>query len=148
MRSTSIPPYEDTIFEIAYALAKHATCPRKSVGCVIVSPMGAIVSSGYNSSPHGYDPCFTKGCVIEGGHCVRAVHAEITAITSAANRGIRLYGCSAYCTLLPCIQCMNALYLAGLTYIMYDEEYEREEKKHLFEIAERNGVYLVRRAQK
>jgi len=103
----------------------------------------AIVATGYNGAPRRMRHCYDAGCLLEGGHCVRAVHAEINAITNAARRGVPLEGCTAYCTLLPCIQCLQALYACGIRMVFFKETYEREEKDHLFQIAEDAGIALI-----
>ena len=125
------PSFDDTFFDMTKVLSRRATCPRKSVGCIIVDDYNSIVAAGYNTAPLGMPTCLDVGCIDEGGHCVRVVHAEINALASAARRGISLKGCTAYCTLLPCIQCAQALSTAGIGAVMYDEVYEREEAQTL-----------------
>lgn len=136
---------EDLFFSIAEEVAIQASCPRRSVGCILVDSYDTIVSNGYNGSARDVETCLEVGCLIEGGHCVRAVHAEIRAIANAARRGVNLHDCRAYCTLLPCINCMQALRIAGVRVIIYDEVYDREEKNHLFRMAERAGISLIER---
>ena len=140
------PTYESTFFDIAGTLARRSTCPRKHVGCVIVDDYNSIVSEGYNGAPGGMPHCADVGCIVEGGHCVRAIHAEINAIASAARRGVSLKGCRAYCTLLPCIQCAQALVTAGVTVVYFDEEYEREEAGTLRALTGRMNLSLIKRA--
>ena len=139
------PTYEETFFTVAKTLAKRSTCPRKKVGCVIVDEFNSIVSEGYNGSPAGMPHCLDAGCIDEGGHCVRAVHAEINALASAARRGVSLKGCRAYCTLLPCIQCAQALVTAGITEVYYDEAYLREEAQTLQKLVVRLNLKLIGR---
>lgn len=144
-KSTSIRSDEDVWFLIAESEAKKATCPRRSVGCVIVNVWGSTYVSGYNGAVQGIPSCMEEGCLIEGGHCVRAQHAEIRAITKAARLGLALEGCAAYCTLLPCINCLQALVACGIYRIFYDETYERSEKDALFEMAEKADIRLLER---
>lgn len=141
------PSMEETFFSIAETLAKRATCPRRHVGCVIVDRYNSIVAEGYNGSPAGMPHCQDVGCIDEGGHCVRAVHAETNAVASAARRGVSLEGCSAYCTLLPCIQCAQILVTAGVHIVYYDESYERPEASTLKELTGRLNLTLIRRAK-
>lgn len=122
-----------------------ASCPRKSVGCVIVIPGGTVVAGGWNGAPDHMESCHQSGCIDEGGHCVRSVHAEIRAIAYAAKRGVMLSGAEAYTTLLPCINCMQALLEAGVRTIHYDQEYTREERNTLFKLAEIGRVILKER---
>lgn len=84
---------------------------------------------------------------MEGGHCVRAVHAEIRAISRAAKAGVVLNESTAFVTLLPCIQCMQALMLCGVREIYYDEVYDRPEKEHVHLLAEQGGIRLTERTR-
>lgn len=138
------PTNEETIWEIAESVANQATCDRRKVGCVIADYGLTIIGVGSNVAPDG-TLCSETYHVMEGGHCVRAAHAEITALMSALRTGGKTIDAQAYCTVLPCINCMNALYLAGIVRIHYDEDYEREEKENLFMLATLYGISLVRR---
>lgn len=139
--------YHGLHFAMAWLQASLATCPRKSVGCVIVDIYGSVLSTGYNGAPYNISSCLDRpeGCILEGGHCVSAVHAEIRAIANAARRGISLEGSTAYCTLLPCINCFQAMTIAGVNEVQFDEEYDRPEKATLFELARNSGPVLVSR---
>lgn len=125
--------------------AHRATCPRRSVGCVIVDQFNSVVATGYNGAPRGMPHCVDDGCVLEGGHCVRALHAEINAIAYAARRGVSLEGCEAYCTLLPCIQCMQALLACGVRVIHFDDAYRRREAKNVQRLAALGNLRLQER---
>lgn len=67
------------------------------------------------------------------------------AIANAAKYGINLNGCIAFCTLLPCINCMQALLEAGVREIHYDESYVRDERFHVHRLAELGDVRLIER---
>lgn len=69
--------------DIAKAVSKRASCPRASAGAVVVGTDNRIISVGYNGAPAGYPHCIDEGCVIEDGHCARAVHAEQNVIVNA-----------------------------------------------------------------
>ena len=138
---------EEKNFGIAEAWSRRATCPRASVGCVIVMEDSRIVTGGYNGAPEGQPTCLTDGCIIEGGHCVRAVHAEMRAVAYAARHGYALDRTTAFLTLLPCMNCLNALCLCGVTTIYYDKSYEREEREYVLLLAKRAGVRLIERTR-
>lgn len=117
----------DTYFlNIAKQAATRATCPRASVGAVLVRDR-AILSTGYNGSARGLqhctDPC---GCMMEDNHCVRTVHAELNAIAQAARHGVALSGAYLYCTHMPCWPCFRTLVNAGISKIYYGEAYRRD----------------------
>jgi dCMP deaminase len=144
-KSTNSKPYEDRFFRLAEDLSRDATCPRKHVGCIIVNKQDIVIVGGHNGAPEGMPTCLDEGCLMEGGHCIRSVHAEIRAIAFAAQYGMRLHGCVAYTTLLPCLQCLQALLESGISAIHYDEVYDREEKKHVFQLAQLGNIQLIER---
>lgn len=109
--------------EAARFFSQWATCPRRSVGAVIVRD-GRILASGYNGSLPGEPHCTDAGCLMVDGHCKRTVHAEMNALCAAARFGTALDGSVCYVTLQPCKTCEQALRAAGVTMIRYDEEYQ------------------------
>ncbi len=116
------PTWDEYFMEIAHAVATRATCPRLSVGAVIVRDH-RILTTGYNGAPHGVAHCTEAGCMMVNDHCVRATHAEANAIVQGALYGIGLQGSSAYCTHQPCVNCTKLLISAGVTKIVYDIAY-------------------------
>lgn len=109
---------------IAKEAATRATCPRKHVGAVIVRDK-TIISTGYNGSVRGLPHCEDTdiGCMMEDGHCVRTVHAEVNAIAQAARNGVRLEGSTLYVTASPCWPCFKVVVNAGINTIIFDEFY-------------------------
>jgi dCMP deaminase len=53
----------------------------------------------------------------------RAVHAEQNAIIQAARHGVSIEGATLYCTHSPCPICEAMLKNAGITNIIYKDEY-------------------------
>lgn len=151
LKSTKSIEEIEKYFRLAEQWAAKATCPRASVGCVIISTRGTspegthFLSGGYNGSPEGMVTCRQAECIIEGGHCVRSVHAEVRAITYAVRRGIRLDHAEAFTTLLPCISCYLALVLAGIQAIHFDKKYDRPEAEWVQGLAEHAGIPLIER---
>jgi dCMP deaminase len=108
--------------DIARTVATRATCPRLSVGAVMVREH-RILTTGYNGAPHGVAHCTEAGCTMINDHCVRATHAEANAIVQGALHGVSLDGSTAYCTHQPCIHCTKLLISAGVNKIVYDVAY-------------------------
>jgi dCMP deaminase len=77
---------------------------------------------------------------MEGGHCVRTVHAEMNAIAQAAKRGASVRGAHAYVTASPCWPCFKVLVNAGINRVVFGEFYR---DVRIFEAAKRLGVELV-----
>ena len=123
---------------LAVQAATRSTCPRKHVGAVIVRDK-SILSTGYNGSIRGADHCTDVGCLMEGGHCIRTVHAEANALVQAASHGIRLEGAEIYVTASPCFDCFKLIATAGIRAIYYGDFY-RDERVLAF--AEELGITM------
>lgn len=107
---------------IAQTVATRATCPRLSVGAVLVRDH-RILTTGYNGAPRGVAHCTEAGCSMVNDHCVRATHAEANAIVQGALHGVGLAGATAYCTHQPCVNCTKLLISAGITKIVFEDAY-------------------------
>ena len=125
--------------EIARTVATRATCPRASVGAVLVREH-RILTTGYNGSPRGVAHCTEVGCTLANDHCLRATHAEANAIVQAALHGVTLSDSTAYCTHQPCVNCTKLLISAGVRRIVYDTAYPDVVAQELLAEA---GVRLV-----
>ena len=108
--------------EVARTVATRATCPRASVGAVIVREH-RILTTGYNGAPRGVAHCSEIGCEMVSGHCVRSTHAEANAVVQGALHGVGLDGSTAYCTHQPCVNCAKLLISAGIVRIVYASAY-------------------------
>ncbi|HTC30468.1 MAG TPA: cytidine/deoxycytidylate deaminase family protein [Candidatus Acidoferrum sp.] len=119
---SSRPGWDEYFMEIAHTVATRATCPRASVGAVLVREH-RILTTGYNGAPRGVAHCSEAGCMLVNDHCQRATHAEANAIVQGALHGVGLQGATAYCTHQPCVNCSKLLISAGVTKIVYDQPY-------------------------
>ncbi len=116
------PGWDEYFMLIARTVATRATCPRLSVGAVLVRDH-RILTTGYNGAPRGVAHCAEAGCMLVNEHCMRATHAEANAIVQGALHGVSLVGSTAYCTHQPCINCSKLLISAGIVKIVYDVPY-------------------------
>jgi dCMP deaminase len=116
------PGWDEYFMQIAATVSTRATCPRASVGCVLVRAH-RILTTGYNGAPRGVAHCTEVGCTLANDHCLRATHAEANAIVQAALHGVVLDGASAYCTHQPCVNCSKLLISAGIVKIVYQISY-------------------------
>jgi len=124
---------------LALQAATRSTCPRKSVGAVIVRDK-TILSTGYNGSVRGAPHCTEVGCLMENGHCIRTVHAEANAIVQAARHGTRLEGAEIYVTASPCFNCFKLIANAGIQTIYYGNLYRDDQ---VLEFAREAGIRMV-----
>jgi dCMP deaminase len=116
------PGWDEYFMQIARTVGTRATCPRASVGCVLVREH-RILTTGYNGAPRGVAHCTEAGCTLVNDHCVRATHAEANAVVQGALHGISLQDGTAYCTHQPCVNCSKLLISAGVRKIVYETPY-------------------------
>jgi dCMP deaminase len=131
--------WDEYFMAIARTVATRATCDRKHVGAVIVRDR-TILSTGYNGSIRGVPHCDEVGHMMEDGHCVRTIHAEMNAIIQAAKNGTAIVGSSIYVSASPCWNCFKAIANAGLTRIVFGEFYRDQ---RIFDMARTLGIELV-----
>lgn len=103
---------------------------RKQVGAVVVTSHG-VTLTGYNGTPTG----LSNACEGASGDTLPTViHAELNCILKAAKEGVSCQGATAYVTLSPCQQCSAMLIQAGISRLVYLEEYrDTEGLKNLLE---------------
>ncbi len=134
------PSWDVYFLKLAMLASERATCPRMHCGCVLVNDRH-VVSTGYNGSLPGSPHCYTDGCMVVDGHCVRTNHAEINAICQAARHGLQLAGATAYVTNMPCTSCAKALIAAGIRRVVVFSDYHDTLAERFFNEA---GVELTR----
>lgn len=135
--------WEQYFMNIAKQVSTRATCPRLSVGAVVVKDR-QILATGYNGSVEKASHCTDVGCYIVGGSCVRSVHAEQNAILMASKHGISLKGADIYVTHEPCYNCTKYLVQAGIDTVYYQNPYFNEETQELKEsIIEEVGLKMI-----
>lgn len=123
--------WDNYFLDIAKSVSTRATCPRLSVGSVIVSKDRNILATGYNGSVRGMDHCKDIGCCIVENHCVRTVHAEENAILQAAKNGHSVKDAIIYVTHSPCLNCFKHILNAGIERIVWAETYKIHPEEHL-----------------
>lgn len=140
------PSWDEYFMQIAREVATRATCPRRSVGAVVVFER-RILTTGYNGAPRGLEHCrdpkeeWPRGCLMNG-HCVRTVHAEQNAILQAALNGVSTRGATIYVTCQPCNACAKMLINAGIVKVVFDGEYPDDFAMELFREANMEIIRL------
>ena len=125
------PSNDQYFMEMAYLASKRSTCLRRKVGAIIVIDK-RVLTTGYNGAPKGLPHCEETGCLREQMNVpsgqrhelCRGVHAEQNAIIQAAVFGVSVKGATIYITNYPCSVCVKMLLNAGITEIVYDQEYK------------------------
>jgi len=131
--------WDEYFMRIAQQVATRSTCDRKRCGAVIVHDR-VILSTGYNGSISGTPHCDDVGHMMDNGHCVRTIHAEMNAVAQAAKNGVNINGSTIYITASPCWTCFKLLCNAGIKRICYAEFYR---DGRIIEAAEQVGVELI-----
>lgn len=62
----------------------------------------------------------------------RAMHAEMTAISSAAKSGVAIKGATLYCTTFPCHNCAKHIVGSGIKRVVFREPYEKSRALQLY----------------
>ena len=126
--------WDDYFMYQALLLSQRATCERLKVGAVLVRE-NRMIAGGYNGSVAGDSHCIDEGCFVQGGHCVRTIHAEANALLQCAKFGVTTENTTVYVTHFPCLQCTKQLLQAGVKEICYLNNYRNNEyAEHLYEV--------------
>ena len=120
------PDLDTTMLDIAWVLARRATCSKLAVGCVLTDARNRIVGSGYNGVPHGRPHCTDTPCegagTPSGSNSCIAVHAEMNALLVCKDVQ-EIQTC--YTTHAPCLQCTKTLLNTSCQRIVYRaDQYE------------------------
>lgn len=116
---------------MARVWARNSYCRRRQVGALIVKDK-MIISDGYNGTPSGFE----NVCEDESGKTHPYVlHAEANAITKVAKSGNSSEGSTLYVTASPCMECAKLIIQAGISRVVYKDEYRLTD-----------GVDLLRKA--
>ena len=121
----------------ALNMATLSQAIRKKVGCVLVTPENLQIGA-YNGQPSGWDNrCeyeeqvlhseLGKGSWFEKtGELVTlntTIHSELNAILHAARQGVSVKGSTIYVTLAPCSACSAMIAQAGITRVVFKQDY-------------------------
>ena len=123
--------FDQRYLEMARIWAKNSYCTRRQVGALVVKN-NMIISDGYNGTPSGFE----NVCEDDNGVTKPYVlHAEANAITKVAKSSNSSLGATLYVTASPCMECAKLIIQAGISRVVYLEEYRITD-----------GVDLLRRA--
>ncbi|HPE75294.1 MAG TPA: dCMP deaminase family protein [Draconibacterium sp.] len=112
--------------------AQNSYCNRRKVGALLVKDK-MIISDGYNGTPSGFE----NECEDENNKTKSYVlHAEANAITKVAKSGNSSLGATLYVTSSPCLECSKLIIQAGISRVVFTENYRLED-----------GINLLKRAK-
>lgn len=112
--------YDIAYLRMAREWSKLSYCNRRQVGALIVRNK-MIISDGYNGTPSGFENI----CEDEEKNTKWYVlHAEANAILKVASSTQSCKGATLYITMSPCQGCSKLIHQAGITRMVYMEEYK------------------------
>ena len=112
--------YDTAYMKMALEWGKLSHCKRKQVGALIVKNR-MIISDGYNGTPSGFDNC----CEDENAKTYWYVlHAEANAILKIASSTHNCNEATLYLTMSPCKDCSKLVHQAGISRLVYINEYK------------------------
>ena len=133
--------YDEAYMRMAAEWAKLSHCIRKQVGALIVKDR-MIIADGFNGTPTG----FPNACEnAEGETNWYVLHAEANAITKLARSNNSAVGATLYITMSPCRECSKLIHQAGISRVVYRDEYKDPQGLNFLKQA---GVELVHLEQR
>ncbi|MCF2220493.1 MAG: dCMP deaminase family protein [Chlorobi bacterium] len=115
--------FDKAYLKMAQEWAKLSYCKRKQVGALIVKDR-MIISDGYNGTPSGFENCCEDS---DGKTHWYVLHAEANAILKLAASTQSAKGATLYLTLSPCKECSKLILQAGITRLVYINEYSDDD---------------------
>ena len=128
--------FDRSYLEMAAVWAKNSYCKRRQVGALLVKDR-MIISDGYNGTPAGFENI----CEDDEGHTKPYVlHAEANAITKVAKSGNNSKGATMYVTTAPCLECSKLIIQAGISRLVYKDDYRISDG---IDLLKRAGIEIV-----
>lgn len=112
--------YDLAYLKMARTWSELSHCVRKKVGAIIVKN-DMIISDGYNGTPSGFDNCCEDH---KGDTHWYVLHAEANAILKVSKSTNNSKGATLYLTLSPCKDCSKLILQAGITRVVYENDYK------------------------
>lgn len=123
--------FDERYMAMARVWSQNSYCRRRQVGALMVRDR-MIISDGYNGTPSGFE----NECEDAAGATKAYVlHAEANAITKVARSANSSLGATLYVTSSPCLECAKLIIQAGVSRVVYADEYRLDD-----------GIALLRRA--
>ena len=106
--------WDDFYMNICSLIAQQSYADDRKVGAIIVKADN-IISFSYNGTARGTNNDTQSNPVL---------HAEAHAIAKVARSNLSCEGSTLYCTLSPCIDCSKLIYAAGISRVVYRDQYK------------------------
>jgi dCMP deaminase len=129
------PSKDEYFMSMALLASTRATCPRRSVGAVLVNARGHVLATGYNGVAAGCDHCIDNNCPGacypsgQGLEYCEAIHAEQNALLQC--KDVWTID-TAYVTASPCVTCTKLFMNTSCRRIVFLNEYPQPDAKALW----------------
>ena len=129
-----------TYLDMARRWSTMSKAKRKKVGCLIVRGT-QIISDGYNGTPSGFDNECEQFHPLEDYASNKMItkrevlHSESNALMKLARSHNSSEGATMYLTCSPCFDCAKLIIQAGISRVVYAEEYRKTDGIHLLKKA-------------
>lgn len=115
--------YDLLYIDIAKRISRMSHARRLQVGCVLMKN-NSIISFGWNGMPAGWDnSCEDWTDELELVTKPEVLHAESNCLMKVAKSNESSHGSCLYITHSPCIHCAKMIYQAGISRVVYEEDY-------------------------
>jgi dCMP deaminase len=125
---------DEYFLEMLKLVAARSTCIRRTVGAIIVSKDGHVLSTGYNGVVRGFTHCTDTPCSgandISGNtsNC-QAVHAEQNALLQCLDLNSAHI---LYCSCVPCFSCAKMICNTNINRVVVLQDYADTRGRDLF----------------
>lgn len=117
--------------EIADAVASRVRIELAPLGSALDGPSRATLTGALGRLEQMVAEALPKTRLRDITEYGRAVHAEMSALTSAVRLGISLRGATLYCTTFPCHNCAKHIAAAGIARVVFVEPYAKSKARDL-----------------
>lgn len=133
-----IPNWPTYFMSIAEVVSTRSKDPATKVGAVLVDTKNHIVGTGYNGMQKGM--LETVGLWQRPTKYQWVIHAEENAINHSTNITA---AATLYCTLFPCLKCMNKIIEdTSISLVYYKAEYRDSE--HSLKLAKEHNIITAK----
>jgi len=119
--------FDNLFINVALLVGEMSQAQRRKVGAILVKA-GRIISIGYNGTPPKFDnACEYIDQVDEMYTKPEVLHAEMNCIGKVARSTESAEGSTLYVTCAPCFECAKLLLTAGISRVVYKDDYRRSD---------------------
>jgi len=149
------PNWSEVFMQVAWVMSQKSHCIWVNAGAVLAvkkDDKWMFINTGHNGAVRGSAHCDEEACTnrddngnkLKDGYC-RGAHAEMNAITNAADLGIDISNAILFVILSPCLECAKHIANSKIKEVVYLYKYSHffpdkgEETGRAIELLTQNG---------